>query len=122
LQLPVGGLFVQPVPGPEVGQALAPAPPRAETVSPPSVLFSAVKTTLPPAPPPPDPSFRGAGPVAPLAEMVPVLETVPTRTITIPPPAAPLETIAPVLLFRVPAPPPAPSTTWEAEAGNTTPP
>jgi hypothetical protein len=54
--------------------------------------------------------------------IVPVLETVPTRIMTMPPPAAPLETMVPVLLFRVPAPPPAPRTTCAAEAGKTTPP
>jgi len=121
LQFPPGGLLPQPVPGPEVGQALAPAPPFAATVSPPSVPLKAVNTMEPPAPPPPPPSFKGTGPVAPLEVMVPVLETLPTRIITSPPPAAPLES-APLLLFRVPEPPPPPRTTCVTDAGNCAPP
>ena len=53
--------------------------------------------------------------------MVPVLEMVPTRIITMPPPAAPLLS-APELLLRVPEPPPAPITTLVTEAGNSVPP
>jgi hypothetical protein len=76
---------------------------------------------VPPAPPPPPPSFAGAGPVTPWLVMVPLPVTLPTRIITIPPPAAPLDW-APVLLLRLPAPPPAPSTTCVTEAGNAVPP
>jgi len=100
---------------------LAPAPPRALTVSPVRFPFKAVNAMLPPAPPPPPPSFRGTGPVAPLAVTVPVFATVPTRIMTMPPPAAPLER-APLLLLRVPEPPPAPRISCVTEAGKSAPP
>jgi len=121
LQVPPGGVFVQPVPGPEVGHALAPAPPWADTVRPVRAVFRAVNRIEPPAPPPPAPSFSGAGPTAPFAVIVPVPETLPTRIMTIPPPAAPLDR-SPELLLRVPAPPPAPIATRAAVAGKATPP
>jgi len=121
LQVPPGGVFVQPVPGPEVGHALAPAPPWADSVRPVRAVFRAVNRIEPPAPPPPAPSFSGAGPTAPFAVIVPVPETLPTRIMTIPPPAAPLDR-SPELLLRVPAPPPAPIATRAAVAGKATPP
>jgi hypothetical protein len=56
-----------------------------------------------------------------LAVIVPALVMLPTRIMTVPPPAAPLES-TPELLLRVPAPPPPPSATLVAPAGKTSPP
>src|SRR6202011_373116 len=80
-------------------------------------------TTLPPDPPPPPPSLFGTTPVPPFALIVPAPVTLPVRIMTIPPPLPPLLAfvIAPEL-FRVPAPPPAPTVTRAAVAGKAVPP
>jgi hypothetical protein len=76
---------------------------------------------VPPAPPPPPPSFCGVSPTAPFAAIVPVPETLPARTSTMPPPAPPLDS-TPDELLREPAPPPPPITSRLLATGTAAPP
>src|SRR5882762_1364848 len=121
-----------PPPGPwrsamangRISHASPPLPPWAEIASPPSPPDADSTITLPPAPPPPPASLSVAlYAAAPLAEIVAVPLRFPVRMITIPPPAAPLlARLSPGVLFRLPAPPPPPITTWLKLAGYAAPP
>jgi hypothetical protein len=92
-----------------VAQAVAPLPPSTSTVNPVVEPLFVTTTIVPPAPPPPPPSLSGAGPVVPLAEIVPVPLRALARIKTMPPPTPP-DDCEPAELLRVPAPPPPPIT------------
>ena len=108
---------------------LPPGPPFAFTVAPvdaPLLLINI--TTEPPAPPPPEASLSVLvlATAVPFALTVPLPDTLPARTNTMPPPADPLLDApfpgVPVLLFVVPAPPPPPITMRDGAAGTVPPP